>query len=174
MKYQIHTIYSSQDKKGRETNNVMLKTYWQHVAEGLGTPNMKEYELRGIERLSDTYNSSWVEGKGPRKVPSWNHVEGWKRVLGRCCWVKKYIEHELCTIVVRGTTYSKQKHPLGWGGGGEVSNLTGYRSADSWIAGEGWNIPLKSCLGRARAMRREGGRRGGGGWVEVRTEQNFT
>jgi hypothetical protein len=40
-------------------------------------------------------------------------------MLGRCCWVKKYIEHELCSIVMRRTTYSKQKHPLGWGGEGK-------------------------------------------------------
>jgi len=91
-------------------------------------------------------------------------------MLGRCCWVKKYIEHELCSIVVRGMTYSNQKHPLGWGRGGEVSNNTGYRSADSWRAGEEGNIPLNSSCGRARAMGREGGRGGGGGgWVEVRT-----
>jgi hypothetical protein len=77
-------------------------------------------------------------------------------MLGRCCWVKKYIGHELCTIVMRGTTYSKQKHALGWGGEGEVSNNTGYRSADSWRAGEEGNMPLRSCWGRARAMGREG------------------
>jgi hypothetical protein len=54
-------------------------------------------------------------------------------MLWRCCWVKKYIEHELCTIVMRGTTYSKQKHPLGWGGGGEsaTAQATGLQ-----IAGE--------------------------------------
>ena len=64
-------------------------------------------------------------------------------------------------MVMRGMTYSKQKHPLGWGGGGEVSNNTGYRSADSWRAGEEGNIPLESCCGRARAMGREGeGRKG--------------
>jgi hypothetical protein len=28
-------------------------------------------------------------------------------------------------------TYSKQKHHLGWGGGGEVSNSIGYRAANS-------------------------------------------
>jgi hypothetical protein len=82
-------------------------------------------------------------------------------MLGRCCWVKKYIGHEPCTIVIRGTTYSKQKHPLGRGGGGEVSNSTGYRSADSWRAGEEGDIPLRSCCGMARAMGRGG--RGGRG-----------
>jgi hypothetical protein len=80
-------------------------------------------------------------------------------MLGRCCWVKKYIEHELWSIVMRGTTYSKQKHPLGWGGGGEVSNSTGYRSADSWRSGEEGNIPLKSSCGRAMG---NGKGRGGG------------
>jgi hypothetical protein len=77
-------------------------------------------------------------------------------MLGRCCWVKKYIGHELWSIVTRGTTYSKQKHPLGWGGEGEVSNNTGYRFADSWRAGEEGNMPLRSCWGRARAMGRGG------------------
>jgi hypothetical protein len=78
-------------------------------------------------------------------------------MLGRCCWVKKYIEHELCSIVMGGTTYSKQKHPWGWGGGGEISNSTGYRSADSWGDGEEGEIPLRCCCGMARAMGREGG-----------------
>src|ERR1700689_725305 len=77
-------------------------------------------------------------------------------MLGRCSWVKKYIRHELCSIVMRGTTYSKQKHPQGWGGEGEVSNSNGYRSADIWRAGEEGNIPLGSSWGKARAM-------GGGG-----------
>jgi hypothetical protein len=81
-------------------------------------------------------------------------------MLGRCCWVKKYIGHELWSIVTRGTTYSKQKHPWGWGGGGGVSNSTGHRSADSCRSGEERNIPLESSWGRARAMgeAREGGR----------------
>ena len=57
---------------------------------------------------------------------------------------------------MRGKTYSKQKHPLGWGEGGEVSNSTGYRVADSWRDGENGNIPYTSCCGKARAMRREG------------------
>jgi hypothetical protein len=65
---------------------------------------------------------------------------------------------------MRGMTYSKQKHPLGWGREGEVSNSIGYRSADSWRDGEEGNIPLKSCCGMAMAMGREGeegrGRRG--------------
>jgi hypothetical protein len=82
-------------------------------------------------------------------------------MLGRCCWVKKFIKHELCSIVVRRMTYSNQKHPLGWGGGGEVSKKTGYRSADSWRAGEKANIPLKSCCGKARAMGRGGEREEG-------------
>jgi hypothetical protein len=77
-------------------------------------------------------------------------------MLGRCSWVKKYIGHELCSIMIKGTTYSKQKHPWGWGGGGEVSNCTGYRSADSWRSGEEVNIPLESSWGWARAMRRAG------------------
>jgi hypothetical protein len=64
-------------------------------------------------------------------------------------------------MVMRGTTYSKQKHPLDWGGGGEVSNSTGYRSADSWRSGEEGNIPLDSGWERTRAMGKggEGGRR---------------
>jgi hypothetical protein len=87
-------------------------------------------------------------------------------MLGRCCWVKKYIEHELWSIVIRGTTYSNQKHPLGWGRGGEVSNSTGYRSAGSWRSGEEGNIPLESSWGRARAMGRRGeGRKGEEGEV---------
>jgi len=81
-------------------------------------------------------------------------------MLGRCSWVKKYIEHELCSMVMRGMTYSKQKHPLGWGGGGEVSNSAGCRSADSWRDGEEGNIPLRSYCGMARAMGRGGGGRG--------------
>jgi hypothetical protein len=82
-------------------------------------------------------------------------------MLGRCCWVKKYIGHELWSIVIRGTTYSKQKHPLGWGRGGEVSNSTGYRSADSWRSGEEGNIPLKSSCGRAKVVGRAGEREEG-------------
>jgi hypothetical protein len=42
----------------------------RHAAEGLGTPNMNRYEPTSIERLLDTYNSSWVEGKGQEKAPS--------------------------------------------------------------------------------------------------------
>jgi hypothetical protein len=61
--------------------------------------------------------------------------------LWGCCWVKKDIEHELYSIVMRRKTHSKQKHPLGWGGGGEVSNIKGYRAADSWRGGEKGNIP---------------------------------
>jgi hypothetical protein len=113
----------------------------RHVAEAWGTSNMNRYELTSIERLLDTHNSSWVEGQGQEKAPSWVDVSGWKNMLGRCSWVKKYIEHELWSTVMRGTPYSKQKHPLGWGGGGEVSNSTGYRSADSWRAGEEGDIP---------------------------------
>ena len=52
----------------------------------------------------------------------------------------------------------------GQGRGREVSNSTGYRSADSWRAGEEGDIPLRSCCGMARAMGRGGeegrGRRG--------------
>jgi hypothetical protein len=84
--------------------------------------------------------------------------------LWRCCWVKKEIEHELWSIVIRGRTYSNQNHPLGWGGEGEISNSTGYRTEDSWRVGEDGNIPLTSCCGKARAMGRAGeegrGRRG--------------
>ena len=54
-------------------------------------------------------------------------------------------------------TYRKQKHHLGWGEGGDVSNITGHRAADSWRAGEEGNIPLGSCWERARAMGRGGG-----------------
>jgi hypothetical protein len=85
-------------------------------------------------------------------------------MLGRCSWVKKYIGHELCSIVMRGTTYSRQNHPQGWGREGEVSNSTGYRSADSWRAGEDGNIPLGSSWGKARAVGGAGaGGRGGRG-----------
>jgi hypothetical protein len=42
----------------------------RHVAEGLGTPNMNRYELTSIERALDTYNSSWVEGKGQERASS--------------------------------------------------------------------------------------------------------
>jgi hypothetical protein len=52
--------------------------------------------------------------------------------LWGCCWVKKDIEHELHSISTKGNTYSKQKHPLGWGGSA-VSNIKGYRLL---IAGE--------------------------------------
>jgi hypothetical protein len=54
-------------------------------------------------------------------------------MLGRCSWVKKYIEHELWSTVMRGTPYSKQKHPLGRGGGGKsaTAQATGLQ-----IAGE--------------------------------------
>jgi hypothetical protein len=100
--------------------------------------------------------------------PIMNHVEGWKSTLWGCCWVKNDIEHELWSISIRWKTYSKQKHPLGWGGGGEVSNMTGYRSADSWRAGEEGDMPLRSCWGRARAMGRGGeeGRGRRGSWSE--------
>jgi hypothetical protein len=42
---------------------------------------------------------------------------------------------------MRGKTYSKQKLLLGWGREREVSNITGYRVADSWRDGENGNIP---------------------------------
>jgi hypothetical protein len=42
----------------------------RHVAEGLGLPNMKQYQLTSVERLSDTYRSSWVEGKGEGRAAS--------------------------------------------------------------------------------------------------------
>jgi hypothetical protein len=47
---------------------------------------------------------------------------------------------------MKGETYSKQKHHLGWGEGGEVSNITGYRATDSWRGGENGNIPPKWLL----------------------------
>jgi hypothetical protein len=42
---------------------------------------------------------------------------------------------------MKGMTHSNQNHPLGWGGGGEVSIITGYRAEDSWRVGEDGNIP---------------------------------
>jgi hypothetical protein len=39
----------------------------EHVTEGLETSNMNRYELTSIERLLDTLNSSWLEGKGQEK-----------------------------------------------------------------------------------------------------------
>ena len=91
-------------------------------------------------------------------------------MLGWYSWVKKYIKHEPYFIVRRGTTYSDQKHPLGWGGGGEVSNSIGYRSAESWRSEKKGNIPLKSSCGRARTVgREEVVGKGGRGGVQVRT-----
>jgi hypothetical protein len=42
---------------------------------------------------------------------------------------------------MKGETYNKQNHHLDWGEGGEVSNFTGYRFADSWKDGEDEDIP---------------------------------
>ena len=90
-----------------------------------------------------------------------------------CCWVKKYIQYELWSTVMRGTTYSQQKHPQGWGGGGRVSNSTGYKSADSWRSGEEGNMPLESSWGRARAMR-EGREEGEMKWGLGQSSPKFT
>ena len=64
-----------------------------------------------------------------------------KSMLWRCCWIKKGIQHELSSILMKESTHSNQNHPLGWGGGGEVSNSIGYRAEDSWKAEENGNIP---------------------------------
>jgi hypothetical protein len=60
----------------REPQNLPDECKWmmvmrrRHVTEGLGTSNMNKYELANIERLLDTHNSSWDEGKGQEKAPS--------------------------------------------------------------------------------------------------------
>jgi hypothetical protein len=40
----------------------------RHVAESLEASNMKQYQLRSVERLSDTYRKCWVKGKGEGKA----------------------------------------------------------------------------------------------------------
>jgi hypothetical protein len=42
----------------------------RHVADSLGAPNMKQYQLTSVKRLLDTYRGSWVEGKGEGRAAS--------------------------------------------------------------------------------------------------------